>query len=95
MTLCNSKLSSQYFHLLLKTYLVDVDPSSQCPSCPPTRTTYTCVTNVKKCFDFDSLFSEPLTIQNEGTVEEHALYTFQLSSGNYLMVTEHSYETAR
>ena len=53
--------------------------------------------NVNICFDddWDSLFSEPFTIQNEGTDEEHDLYTFKFSSGNYLMVTEIPYQIVR
>ena len=51
--------------------------------------------NVETCIDLDSLLMEPITIQNDGTVEEPDLYTFKFSSGNYLMVTEVSYQTAR
>ena len=57
-------------------------------------TTYICVMNDEKCFDQYS-FSDPFTIQNVGTVDEHDLYTFQFSSGNYLMVTKLSYQSAR
>ena len=51
------------------------------------------------CVDLDSLLTEPITIQNEGTVDdlvdEPDLYTFKFSSGNYLTATEVPYQTAR
>ena len=51
--------------------------------------------NVETCVDLDSFLMEPITIQNEGTVDEPDLYTFKFSSGNYLTVTELPYQTAR
>ena len=47
----------------------------------------------QESFDFsDSLFPGTFTIQNVGNEDEHDLYTFQFSSGSYLMVTQNSYD---
>ena len=45
-----------------------------------------CKSYGEKCFDFDSLFAESFTIKNVGIDNEHDLFTFELSSGYYLMV---------
>ena len=47
---------------------------------------YFCWSYGEKCFDFDSLLSESFTVDNVGNEDEHDLYTFELSSGYYLMV---------
>ena len=46
---------------------------------------YFCWSYGEKCFDFDSLLSESFTVDNVGNEDEHDLYTFELSSGYYLM----------
>ena len=79
---------------IVETYFSDMDGSahpnfdynSKTCSSGSAWSPYFCWSYGEKCFDFDSLLSESFTVDNVGNEDEHDLYTFELSSGYYLMV---------